>query len=82
MALTWPSSGRWWWALRLLSGFLSGVCFQLSLWAETIADVQSANAVSILTSLIVIPLCIVALKMVRTIAQKQEELVRSSAASD
>ncbi len=43
--------------------------------ADTIDALQASTAVSIVSSIIDIPLCIVAVKLVKTISQKQEQLV-------
>jgi hypothetical protein len=65
----------WWWALWLISGFVGQLVFRLSMNADSIDELQASTGVSIFSSMIGIPLCLVALSLVKTIASKQEALV-------
>ena len=65
----------WWWALWLISGFLGHMVFRLSMDADSIDELQASTGISIFSSIIGIPLCLVALNLVKTIAAKQEQLV-------
>ncbi|MDD2942722.1 MAG: DUF4328 domain-containing protein [bacterium] len=65
----------WWWALWLISGFLGQMVFRMSMRADTIDTLKASTGASILSSIVEIPLCIVALQLVKSIAAKQEQLV-------
>lgn len=65
----------WWWALWLISGLLGQMIFRMSMNANTIDALKTVTGMSIFSSIIGIPLCLVALTLVKTIATKQEQLV-------
>ena len=73
-----PAVIGWWWALWLICSFAGNLVFRLSLRAETIDELQTATGVSIAAGIFGIPLCLVAMKLVKTIAANQEDLVQSS----
>lgn len=67
----------WWWALWLISNFVGQAAGRLALNADTIDELRFATFVSILSSLITMLLCIVAMALIKSIANRQEELVRN-----
>jgi hypothetical protein len=73
-----PSILGWWWALFLISGFLGQMSFRLSMQANNIATLSTSTVVSIVSELVEIPLCLVALTLVTNIFRMQEGLVRRS----
>jgi hypothetical protein len=64
-----------WWALWLLHGFVGQVAFRLSVRADSVDLLQTSTAVSVLTGMIGIPLCFVAIRLIRTISSGQESIV-------
>ena len=65
----------WWWALWLISGFLGQMVFRVSMDADSVDELQVSTGLSIFASIIGIPLCIVAVNLVKTISQRHEQLV-------
>lgn len=65
----------WWWALWLISGVVGQMDLRLSMNAYTIQDFRQSTAMAIFSGFIGIPLYLVVLKLVKTIAAKQEQLV-------
>jgi hypothetical protein len=66
---------RWWWGLWLASGLISQISFRVSIHAETIDDLKTSTWIAMGANLISIPLCLVALAMIRRIYRSQETLV-------
>jgi len=66
----------WWWALWLLAGFVDQALFRLSWDAETPDALQAVTVVSIVSCLISIPLCMVAITLVKKISGRQLELTK------
>lgn len=67
-----------WWTLWLVNGFLGQLTFRLSARADTIEALKSSTMVAIAASVAGIPLCLVALKMVKEVALQQELQVRGT----
>lgn len=67
----------WWWALWLISNFLGQIVFRTSMNATTIEALQASTGITIFSSIIGIPLCLVAINLVKTISTKQESLVNN-----
>lgn len=67
----------WWWALWLISGFLGQIVFRTSMNATTIDQLQASTGLSIVSSFVGIPLCLVAINLIKTIAGIQERLVKN-----
>ena len=67
----------WWWGLWLLSGFMGQLVFRLSAGAETIDDLKISTGLSIAAGALGIPLCLVAIKLIKTIAENQEQVVNT-----
>lgn len=67
----------WWWALWLIYGFIGQMVFRLSMNADSIEDLQASTGLSIFSSIINIPLCLVAINLVKTISSKQESIVNN-----
>ncbi len=61
-----PPTLGWWWALFLISGFLGQTSFRLSMQANSISTLSTSTTVSIVSGIVDIPLCFVALTLVRT----------------
>lgn len=79
--LKWDAQGRspilgLWWALWLLSSFLGNLSFRLAVQAETIAELISANAVTLVSDALDIPLLWVAVVLVRRIFEMQRAALR------
>lgn len=70
-----PALMRWWWGLWLAAGFLGQASFRMTMNAETIDALKASTTVSIISSVLDIPLCIVAAIMVGKIFQAQKTLV-------
>lgn len=68
----------WWWALWLISNFLGQASVRFSMRADTISSLQASTTVSIISGVMDIPLCIVAVSLISTIFTKQEKLVRKN----
>jgi len=67
----------WWWALWLISGVLGQIVFRTSMNANTIEALQAATGIAILSSIVGIPLSLVAINLVKTISSKQESIVKN-----
>jgi hypothetical protein len=67
----------WWWALWLISGFLGQMVFRTSMNATTIDQLQATTGLSIFSSFVGIPLCLVAINLIKSIAGMQERVVKS-----
>jgi len=72
-----PVSGllRWWWGLWLISNFVAQIVFRFP--GESVEDLQLSTNLSILSSLIGIPLTLVAIRMISAIAGNQEAWVNN-----
>ena len=68
-----------WWTLWILSNILGQAVFRMSMAADTPEKLQIATSLSIFTSLMDIPLSIVAIKMVSTIHARQVRLTEGNA---
>jgi hypothetical protein len=68
----------WWWALFLISGVLGQMSFRLSMQANNISTLSTSTVVSIVSALVEILLCLVALSLVTNIFRMQEELLQRS----
>lgn len=68
----------WWWGLWLVSGALGQLVFRLSREADTIEELRTLTTLSIVASAVAIPLTLLALTIVRTIAARQRALVEPS----
>ena len=70
-----PALMRWWWGLWLLSCFVGQISFRMTMSAKTLDALQTSTVISIFSSGMDIPLCIVAAMMVGKIFQAQQRLV-------
>lgn len=68
----------WWWALWLISGFLGQMTFRMSLNVDSPSSLEAATSVSILSSLVEIPLILVAVSLVVTISGMQKKLTETT----
>ena len=66
----------WWFALWLISGFLGQLSFRMTMQANTVSSLKESTTVSIISGIIDIPLCIVAISLISAIFSNQERLVR------
>jgi hypothetical protein len=69
----------WWWALWLISNVFGQLSFRLSLKVDSPSSLASATMASIMSTLVDIPLCLVAISLVSTIYKKQKALVEQIA---
>jgi hypothetical protein len=69
--LTTPIVLRWWWFFWLVSGGLGNTSLRLTLNAEEIDELITANVVTQLSDVASIPLCVIFLSMVKTLTQYQ-----------
>lgn len=67
----------WWWGLWIVAGILGQASLRISLAAESVAAMQGATMVSVLSGLANIPLCLVALSLVSAIFQRQKRLTEA-----
>ena len=65
-----------WWALWLIGCFLEQASFRTAISANTISSLQASTGGSIISGIINIPLCIIAVLIVSGIYAKQENLIR------
>jgi hypothetical protein len=65
---------RWWWALWLISGFLGQLTFRMSMNVNSLSSLEAATMVSIMSSIVEIPLILVAMTLVTRIIEKQTRL--------
>ena len=66
-----------WWALWLISNFVGQWVLRLSLNADTIDKLRDSTDASILLSIISIFLYLVLVNLIKSIANKQEQLVNN-----
>lgn len=71
-----------WWALWLISWAVGQWAFRLFNFANSIEMLKTATGISIVSSVIGILLCLVAVQLVKTIAGRQEELVGGAHKAD
>jgi hypothetical protein len=67
-----------WWTLWLLSNILGNASLRTWLRAHTPEALVAAEAVSLFSDLVDIPLCLVAIKLVSTIYQRQSEWAKAN----
>ena len=65
-----------WWALWLIGCFSEQASFRTAISANTISSLQASTGGSIISGIINIPLCIIAVLIVSGIYAKQENLIR------
>ncbi len=68
----------WWWALWLISGFLGQMTFRMSMNVNSPSSLEAATMVSILSSLVEIPLILVAVTLITSIIKKQAKLTQTN----
>lgn len=66
-----------WWGLWITSNILGQVVFRMSSNASTIEQLERSTTVSIIASIVGIPLCLVAMKLIKSITAMQERVVRN-----
>jgi len=64
----------WWWGLWIISNVIGQIIFRIP-EGESVQDFINAGYVSLFSSIIGIPLCLLAIQLVRRITKKQELLV-------
>lgn len=72
----------WWFGLWLISNFIGQLNFRMSMKANTVSSLKASTTVSIISGVIDIPLCIVAVSLISAIFLNQERLVRKSTPAD
>lgn len=74
-----PTLMRWWWGLWLGSGFFGQMSARLAFSADAdLETYQMSDVMAILSSIIGIALCLVAIRMIKQIHHSQAALVESS----
>lgn len=68
----------WWWALWLISGFLGQMTFRMSMNVNSPSSLEAATMISIMSSIVEIPLILVAVTMVSRIIEKQSRLTNTN----
>jgi hypothetical protein len=64
----------WWWALWLISGFLGQISFRLSLAVDSPDSLQTATVASMISNIVDIPLCLIAISLISKIYARQRAL--------
>lgn len=67
----------WWWGLWIANAILGQVVFRAAKNATTIEQLERLSIISIVASIVGIPLCLVAMKLVNSIATMQERVVKN-----
>jgi Domain of unknown function (DUF4328)/GYF domain 2 len=67
----------WWWGLWVANGVLGQVVFRAAKNATTIEQLERMTTISIVASIAGIPLCLVAIKLIKSIAAMQERVVKN-----
>jgi hypothetical protein len=67
----------WWWGLWIANGVLGQAVFRMAKNATTMEQLERLTTVSIVASIAGIPLCLVAMKLVKSIAAMQERVVKN-----
>jgi hypothetical protein len=73
-----PSFLNWWWGTWIVSNLLGGIIGRLSLASSAVALTVSA-ALDVVDGTLDIALCLLAIRLVRTIADRQEQKARVAA---
>jgi len=68
-----PSLFPQWWTLWLISGFLGNISFRLSMKAEELNELFVSSSVTLASNLVEIPLALIAIKLVGSIFDMQNE---------
>ena len=66
----------WWWGLWLTGGLLGQIVFRLSMRAENLEDLNVVTNLSIVAGFVGIAVDLIAIRLVKTIAVRQEQLVQ------
>jgi hypothetical protein len=66
----------WWWGLWIANGMLGQAVFRATMNASTVEQLKTSTGLSIFASLAGIPLCLAAIKLVKSIAAMQERVVK------
>jgi hypothetical protein len=72
-----PPLLRWWWGLFLIAGFLGQASLRLTLQANTVPSLTTATVVSMLSEVVEIALCVLALTLVNGVSEMQQQVARS-----
>jgi hypothetical protein len=67
-----------WWGLWIINGILGQFIFRFSLKAETIEELSTVTIVSMVSSLIGIPLALITIKIIKGYAAMEPALLRSA----
>lgn len=66
----------WWWGLWIANSMLGQAVFRSTMNATTIEQLKTSTGISIFAGLAGIPLCLIAIKLVKSIAAMQERVVK------
>jgi len=77
-SLATPALLRWWWGLWLLGCVFGQLSFRMTMNAKTLDALQASTTISIMSSILDLPLCLVAVVMVGKILKAQTRLVAGS----
>lgn len=67
----------WWWGLWIANGVLGQAVFRAAKNATTIEQLERLTTLSIVASIVGIPLCLLAMKLVKSISSMQERVVKN-----
>jgi hypothetical protein len=76
-----PKSLNLWWGLWITNGILGNAALRASFRANSASELLASEAVNILSDLVGIPLCLVAMRMVREIIRMQSHWAAQPAPS-
>lgn len=72
----------WWWALWIISGFFGQISLRMSMAANTVSSLKESTAMSIVSAVVDIPLCIVGVSLVSAVFLRQKTLTEMTAYQD
>lgn len=67
----------WWWGLWIANSVLGQAVFRATMNATTVEQLKTSTGISIFAGLAGVPLCLAAIKLVRSIAAMQERVVKN-----
>jgi len=73
---------RWWWALWILNNIIGQISFRISLHAEGIDELINATLVGMIANVIMIPLAVLAVRVVQQYADAESYLDSDSRQTD
>jgi len=71
-----PRLINWWWGLWVFGGVLGQTAFRILRNPENLESLKTATQISVFTSLLGVPLCLVTMKLVKTITSGQQKHIK------